>query len=120
MTCDKKNTTDAMLTSLLPILGNGDENRFRDVLQLLLNASMLVERQQHLRALPHERTEDRNGHANGLKRRCVRRGGSGFGEQGQHVSIPSGRGSTKSQSHSRVRFCRERRVSGCPVSVCST
>ena len=69
MTCDKENTTDTMLTSLLPILGNGEENRFRDVLQLLLNASMLVERQQHGRAQPHERTEDRNGYANGFKDR---------------------------------------------------
>ena len=69
MTCDKENTTDAMLTSLLPILGNGDENRFRDVLQLLLNASMLAERQQHLRAQPHERTDERNGYANGFKDR---------------------------------------------------
>ena len=69
MTCDKENTTDTMLTRLLPILGNGDENRFRDVLQLLLNASMLAERQQHLRAQPHERTDERNGYANGFKDR---------------------------------------------------
>ena len=34
---------------------------------LLLNAAMQIERQKHLGAAPHERTEQRNGHANGFK-----------------------------------------------------
>lgn len=35
--------------------------------QVLLNAAMLIERQKHLGAAPHERTEERTGHANGYK-----------------------------------------------------
>jgi hypothetical protein len=61
MTCDRENTTDDMLTSLLPILGNGEDNRFRDALQLLLKASVLLERQQLLQAVAHQRTEGRTG-----------------------------------------------------------
>ena len=32
-----------------------------------LNAAMQIERQKHLGAAPHERTEERTGHANGYK-----------------------------------------------------
>ena len=35
--------------------------------QVLLNAAMQIERQKHLGAAPHERTEERNGYANGFK-----------------------------------------------------
>ena len=35
--------------------------------QVLLNVAMQIERQKHLGAAPHERTEQRNGHANGFK-----------------------------------------------------
>ncbi|MGI4791256.1 MAG: IS256 family transposase [Janthinobacterium lividum] len=35
--------------------------------QELLNAAMQIERQKHLGAAPHERTEERTGHANGYK-----------------------------------------------------
>ena len=35
--------------------------------QVLLNAAMQIECQKHLGAAPHERTEQRNGHANGFK-----------------------------------------------------
>ncbi len=38
-----------------------------DAFRLLLNAAMLLERQKHLQARPHERTEQRQGHANGFK-----------------------------------------------------
>lgn len=73
MACDNKstpiNSAEDLLASLLPVLGSGEENRFRDALQLLLNVSMLAERQAHLRAQPHERTEERNGWANGFKDR---------------------------------------------------
>lgn len=73
MACDSKSTpvsfADDLLASLLPILGSGEESRFRDALELLLNASMLLVRQAHLRAQPHQRTEERNGWANGFKDR---------------------------------------------------
>ena len=64
MPCDNE---DNVLAALLPLLTNGDDNRFRDALGLLLNAAMLLERQNHLRAAPHERTEQRDGYANGFK-----------------------------------------------------
>ncbi len=35
--------------------------------QVLLNSAMQIERQKHLGAAPHQRTEDRTGHANGYK-----------------------------------------------------
>ena len=35
--------------------------------QVLLNVAMQIERQKHLGAAPHERTQERMGHANGYK-----------------------------------------------------
>ena len=35
--------------------------------QVLLNSAMQIERQKHIGAAPHERTEERTGHANGYK-----------------------------------------------------
>lgn len=40
--------------------------------QVLLNAAMQIERQKHLGAAPHERTEERTGHANGFKDKTLR------------------------------------------------
>jgi hypothetical protein len=37
------------------LLSNGQESRLRDALELLVNATMLLERQQHLRAAPGTR-----------------------------------------------------------------
>ena len=76
MTCTTEDTSSASasaeaFSSLLPLLTSGSDSRFRDALQLLLNASMLLERQQHLRAQPHERSEERNGYANGFKERSL-------------------------------------------------
>ena len=39
--------------------------------QVLLNAAMQIERQNHLGAAPHERTEERTGHANGFKNKTL-------------------------------------------------
>jgi len=69
MTCDLRIARQRVL---LPLLTGGDENRFREALQLLLNAAMVLERQQHLRAAPFERTDERNGHANGFKDKAFR------------------------------------------------
>lgn len=38
-----------------------------ELFRVLLNAAMQIERQRHLGAAPHERTEERTGHANGYK-----------------------------------------------------
>jgi transposase-like protein len=42
-----------------------------EVLQLILNQAMLIERSQALGAKPYERSADRRGHANGFKPRTV-------------------------------------------------
>ena len=38
-----------------------------DLFRVLLNAAMQIERQKHLGAAPHQRTEARTGYANGYK-----------------------------------------------------
>ena len=67
MTCDFE---DNALAELLPLLTSGEDDRFRDALRLLLNAAMVLERQQHLRAAPYERAKERTGHANGFKEKA--------------------------------------------------
>ena len=39
------------------------------IAEMLLNAAMILQRSAHLRAEPYQRSEDRNGYANGLKQR---------------------------------------------------
>ena len=39
--------------------------------EAMLNAAMLLERERHLEARPHERTEGRQGYANGFKSKCL-------------------------------------------------
>ena len=66
MTCENE---DNPLSPVLQLLAGGEEDRFREALQLLVNAIMLIERQRHLRAQPYEQTPERNGRANGFKSR---------------------------------------------------
>jgi transposase-like protein len=87
MPCDNE---DNVLGALLPLLTSGEDNRFRDALGLLLNAAMLLERQNHLRATPHERTEQRDGYANGFKDKSF---ASRLGEI--DVRVPQVRGSSE-------------------------
>ncbi len=46
-------------------LGDGLAN----IAQLLMNAAMLIERENHIGADPYQRGVERNGHANGFKPR---------------------------------------------------
>jgi transposase-like protein len=87
MTCEDE---DSAATALLPLLTSGNEDRLRDALELLLNAAMLLERQRHLRAEPHERTESRNGHANGFKDKTF---STRLGQLG--LRVPQVRGSSE-------------------------
>ena len=52
---------------LLESLADNGLDALPDAFRLLLNAAMLLERQKHLQARPYERTEQRQGHANGFK-----------------------------------------------------
>jgi transposase-like protein len=75
---------------LLPLLTSGQEDRLREALEMLVNAAMLLERQRHLRAEPFERTEERNGHANGFKDKSFL---TRLGEM--HLHVPQVRGSAE-------------------------
>mgnify|MGYP001597455854 FL=1 len=51
------------------LLTNGIDDGMQPVMQILLNAAMLMERANHLNAQPHERSSERNGYSNGFKPR---------------------------------------------------
>lgn len=59
----------------------------RPIVELLMNASMKIEREHFLQARWHERKEERIGHANGYKPKKVK---SRFGEL--HLEVPQVRG----------------------------
>lgn len=59
-----------------------------EMMQLVMNQGMLIERAQHLHAQPYERTEDRQGFANGFKPKTVK---TRIGEL--HLDIPQVRDS---------------------------
>ena len=63
-------TPDAV-SEFLTILTSA-ENPLSGILVEVLNAAMLLERQHHLRADLHERTDERNGYANGYKDRTLK------------------------------------------------
>lgn len=63
-------TPDAV-SELLSLL-TSSENPLSGLLAEVLNDAMLLELQQHLRADRHERTDERNGYANGYKDRSLK------------------------------------------------
>jgi transposase-like protein len=81
-------TADAV-SALLPLLA--------ELLSAVLNAAMKLERQQFLKADPHERSAERNGHANGFKEWQLR---TRLGQIG--VSVPQVRGSEGSLRPARL------------------
>ena len=64
MTEDQNPTIAANV--LEPILDHGLEG-LPDAVATLINHAMLIEREQHIGAAPYQRTEQRDGHANGFK-----------------------------------------------------
>ena len=65
--------TDDTLTrdSINLLLENGLADGLPRIAELIINAAMIIERSAHLQAEPHQRTEQRNGHANGFKPRSL-------------------------------------------------
>lgn len=59
------------------------------VAEMLINAAMLLERAAHLQAQPHQRSEHRDGHANGFKPRSLN---TALGKL--QLSVPQVRGSS--------------------------
>ena len=64
---------DSVLAALLPLLiGDAQsDNPLAKALGTLLNAAMRYEREKHLGVAPFERSDERNGQANGYKERTV-------------------------------------------------
>jgi len=52
------------------LIGQGSEG-LKPILELLLNSSMKIEREQFLKAAPYERNEERKDHANGYKAKTL-------------------------------------------------
>ncbi len=77
------------LREVLEMLVTGGLDSSNDALTFLLNSAMCLERKRHLNAEPYERTEERNGHANGFKAKTVK---SRSGEL--NLSVPQVRDSS--------------------------
>lgn len=65
MTLDQNN--DNLMFEIFDSLNSQHPDAVRQVLKILYNGVMLMEREQHLGAAPHERSEKRRGYANGFK-----------------------------------------------------
>ena len=65
-----------------------------ELMRIVLNAAMYIERQKHIGAGPYERTPERRGHANGFKPRPVLAyaGNSGNSHGQGHHGHPPGAG----------------------------
>ena len=86
-------TEDNAWAALLPLLTNESgsaDNPLAQALSVLLNAAMLHEREKHIGAALYERSDERNGHANGFKERTL---SSRLGQL--NLSVPQVRNSTE-------------------------
>jgi len=63
----KQNNLGDQLINIL--LSDGLSNGLVTIAQALMNAAMLIEREQHLGVAPHQRSSERDGYANGFKPR---------------------------------------------------
>ena len=60
------------LDSVMEIINREGLDGLSQAVEIILNEAMKVERSQHLKAVPYERTEDRMGYANGFKPKQVK------------------------------------------------
>ena len=60
-----------MPQSILQIVSEKGFDCLREVMQMLFNESMKMERENYLHANPYQRTEERADHANGFKPRTI-------------------------------------------------
>ena len=74
MTCQQDCSQFDLAMELL--IENGFDN-IADVVGVLMNTAMQIERSRHLQAIPYERTDDRRGSANGYKSKTMK---TRFGE----------------------------------------
>ena len=62
MACHVK---DASINSVIELIADQGFDGLSEAVTLLINEAMKMERSKHLKAEPYERTESRNGYANG-------------------------------------------------------
>ena len=67
-----QNNPQNQLINLL--LEDGLENGLKNIAEALINAAMLLERERHIGAAPHQRGVQRNGYGNGFKPRSFQTG----------------------------------------------
>ena len=60
-------TEYTMLEEIVQLLSRDGEHKFARVIEKVVNEAMKLERAQALKAQPYERTDDREGYANGFK-----------------------------------------------------
>jgi putative transposase len=77
----------SVLAQAVELLAQNGFDGIADVLQLILNQAMLLERSQALGARPYERSDTRRGHANGFKPKTLT---SRLGKL--HLQVPQTRG----------------------------
>ena len=69
MACQVNNNINASIIELVSEQGFAG---LGEAMQLLFNEAMKIERGKHLNAEPYERTEERNGYANGFKPKKIK------------------------------------------------
>lgn len=70
-TVTRQNDDNHAAEAINLLLENGLSGGLPRIAEMLINAAMLIERAAHLQAAPHQRTESRDGHANGFKPRSL-------------------------------------------------
>ena len=103
-----------------------------DMLRVLVNEAMQIERERHLNAKPYERSDERSGHANGYKPKTVRtRAGKvtfdipqvregGFYPQALEKGLRSERAFTLALAEMYVQGVSTRKVSAITKRLCGT
>jgi transposase-like protein len=112
------------------LLSSPNESLLPEVLRQVINAAMLLERQRHLHAGPYERTEDRQGYANGFKERTVKTPAGavtlsvpqvregGFHPQSLEVGLRSERALKLALAEMYVRGVSTRKVAAITEQLC--
>lgn len=62
----------SVLDGVLEVLHGSGYDGLGKAIEIIINSAMLLEREQHLRAEPYERTEERQSYANGFKPKALK------------------------------------------------
>jgi len=66
------NTEHPAIAEAINLILESGLDGYPDAMKLLLQEAMLIERTRHLGAVPHQRSPERDGHANGFKPKTIR------------------------------------------------